>query len=402
MMTRTTGTLRLVKGREKPVINRHPWIFSGAIQKVEGNPAGGDLVEVLSAGGDWLGRAYYNPASQIRARLLSWQEKERIDEDFWRAKLAAAFSGRNSLPLEPATNAYRLVNAEADGLPGLIVDRYADFVVIQSLTLGIERQKEMLVSLLADLLTPAGIIERSDVNVRHKEGLTELTGLRWGQAPPLNLLTLENGLKFEVNLMEGHKTGLYLDQRDNRAFVGRPQFMQGRDVLNVFSYTGGFAPYAARGGARQITNVDSSAYLLAQAAQNMALNGFARPDDEQISGDAFQVLRYYRDTGRTFDTIILDPPKFANSQGDVERATRGYKDLNWLAFRLLRPGGILATFSCSSLVSADLFQKVVFGAVIDAGRNAQILYSLSQPPDHPILLTFPESAYLKGLLLRVL
>lgn len=400
-MTRTTGTLQLVKGREKPVINKHPWIFSGAIQKVEGNPAGGDLVDVLSAGGDWLGRAYYNPASQIRARLLSWREKENIDEAFWRARLAAAISGRNILPLAPATNSYRLVNAEADGLPGLIVDRYADFVVIQVLTLGIERHKELLISLLADLLAPAGILERSDVGVRQKEGLTEVAGLRWGQAPPPNLLTLENGLKFEANLMEGHKTGLYLDQRDNRAFVGQPQFVQGRDVLNVFSYTGGFALYAARSGAKKITNIDGSAHLLEQVAQNMALNGFVRPDDEQIVGDAFQVLRYYRDTGRTFDTIILDPPKFANSQGDVERATRGYKDLNWLAFRLLRPGGILATFSCSGLVSADLFQKVIFGAVIDAGRDAQILYNLGQAPDHPILLTFPESAYLKGLLLRV-
>jgi len=398
---KTTGALRLKPGREKPVGNRHPWIFSGAIKGVEGNPQPGDLTDVFSAGGEWLAVAYYNPRSQIRARILSWQEETTIDDGWWQKRLADALARRAVLSLEPETNAYRLVNAEADRLPGLVVDRYADHLVVQCLTLGIDRRKELLLRLLAEMERPAGIIERSDVGVRKKEGLQEVAGVRQGQPPPEGLIVLENGFKFGANLLEGHKTGLYLDQRENRALLGESRFVQDKAVLNAFAYTGGFAIYAAAGGAATITNLDSSADVLAKGERNMALNGYERPDDEYVAGDAFEILRHYRDRGRTFDVIILDPPKFAYSQRDVQAACRGYKDLNWLAFRLLRPGGYLATFSCSGLVSADLFQKVVFGAVIDAGRDAQILYQLGQAPDHPILLTFPESAYLKGFLLQV-
>lgn len=396
-----TASLLLKPGREKPVRNRHPWIFSGAIARTEGNPAPGDVVAVRSSQGEFLARAYFNPHSQIRARILTWEDHILIDDTFWQQQIRRAISARQQLALEPATNAYRLIHAEADGLPGLIVDKYGDFLVMQCLTLGIDRRKELLAAILADLLHPSGIYERSDADVREKEGLKQQTGLLWGSAPPAELPILENGHRFGVNLHEGHKTGFYLDQRDNRALFAQPHFVAGQEILNVFAYTGGFAVYAAAHNAGTIINLDTSASALTQAEANMALNGFDRPTDTYLLGDAFEVLRHYRDTGQQFDAIILDPPKFAHSQRDVQRATRGYKDLNWLAMRLLRPGGLLATFSCSGLISADLFQKVLFGAAVDAHRDVQILHTLSQSTDHPILLTFPESAYLKGLLCRV-
>ncbi len=406
-----SGKLMLKRGRQKSVVNRHPWIFSGSIERVAGQPEPGDIVDVMGRDGRSLARAYFNPHSQIRARILTWDADEAaegsVDDAFWRRRLERAIAGRAALALEPATTAYRLVNGEADGLPGLIVDKYGDYLVVQCLTLGIDRRKAQLVGLLADLLHPAGIVERSDVDVRAKEGLTEFKGLVWGEMPPSDLVVLENGIQFGVNLLGGHKTGLYLDQRVNRTAVCQPHFVANKEILNVFAYTGGFALYAAASGAGPIINVDSSIGALEQAEKNVALNGWLdggspqRPSDEYIAGDAFEVLRYYRDEGRQFDMVILDPPKFAHSRRDVERATRGYKDLNWLALRLLRPGGLLATFSCSGRVSADLFQKVVFGAAVDAGRDAQIMQHLGQSPDHPILLTFPESAYLKGLLCRV-
>ncbi len=402
-MEQVTATVKLKPGREKPVQNRHPWIFSGAIRSVAGQPAAGDLVTIRAHDGMWLATAYYNPHSQIRARILSWTEGEEVGEAWWRARLQQAIATRDALNLAPQTTAYRLVNAEADQLPGLVVDRYGDYLVLQALTAGIDRRKELLAQLLLQQVpTTHGIVERSDVDVREKEGIEQTTGMLAGPEPPQNMVVQENGLEFVVDLLQGHKTGLYLDQRENRALLGQPRFVQDKDVLNLFSYTGGFALFAAAGGARSIINVDSSTQLLEEARDNMARNFPPRAADEYIAADAFRQLREYRDRSRQFDVIILDPPKFAHTQKDVNAATRGYKDLNWLAFRLLRPGGFLATFSCSGLISSDLFQKVVFSAVADAGRDAQILYHLSQGPDHPTLLTFPESAYLKGFLLRVI
>ena len=400
-MTNISAILYLKKDRDRPLRQRHPWIFSGAVQRLEGQANAGDLVHIVAADDTWLACAYYNPHSQIQARVLSWDLEESIDEAFWERRLARAIAGRTALQLAPQTNALRLVNAESDDLPGLIVDQYGDFLVLQSQTAGIERWKQMLVDLLAARVGPAGILERSDLSIRKKEGLSPVSGLLWGQPPPDLLTVHENGHPFQVDLRHGHKTGLYLDQRNNRALVCQPRFVAGKRLLNVFSYTGGFAVYAAAAGARAITNLDSSVDVLRLAEANVQLTAPQRPDDEYIAGDAFQVLRHYRDTGEQFDVIILDPPKFAHTQRDVERACRGYKDLNWLALRLLTPGGLLATFSCSGLVSADLFQKVLFGAAVDAGRAAQILYPLGQAPDHPIALTFPESAYLKGFLCRV-
>jgi 23S rRNA (cytosine1962-C5)-methyltransferase len=430
-MEQPTATLTLKEGRDKPIRLRHPWVFSGAIAQVKGQPAPGDLVTIANHKGEPLATAYYNAKSQIQARILSWNPDEPIDADFWRGRLQQAIAGRVLMGLMkneetttdhrppttdhwtlvtdhwPLTTAFRLVNAEADGLPGLIVDRYNDFLVIQCQTLGIDRRREVLTELLVETLSPAGILERSDVDARGKEGLPPVIETRYGEAPPPELTIRENGFSFLVDVHHGHKTGFYLDQRDNRAAIGPqegalPRLLAGRDVLNVFAYTGAFGVYAAAAGARQITHVDSSVPALETAERNAQLNGFERPGDEYIAGDAFEVLRYFREEGRQFDAVILDPPKFAHSQGQIDRAARGYKDLNWLALRLLRPDGVLATFSCSGLVSADLFQKIVFGAAVDAGRDVQIARHLGQAADHPVLLSFPESAYLKGLLCRVL
>ena len=394
------GKLLLKRGREKPVLNRHPWIFSGAIQRVEGEPVAGDEVQVVGSNGRFLAIALYNPHSQIRGRIITWRD-EVIDDAFWLSRIKRALNHRAALNLEPATNAYRLINAEADGLPGLVVDKYSDFLVMQCLTFGMDVRKKQIAELLAERVQPKGIIERSDVDVRKKEGLPQTTGLLWGEEPAAEVVIRENNHKFAVDLWAGHKTGFYLDQRENRTAVTQPNHVTDKTVLNAFAYTGGFGIYAAAHEAKSIINIDSSIPALKQAECNMALNGFERPQDEYIAGDVFEVLRYYREEGLRFALIILDPPKFAHSQRDVDRASRGYKDLNLQALHLVRPGGVLATFSCSGLVSADLFQKIVFGAAVDAQREVQIMQPLSQPADHPVLLSFPESAYLKGLLCRV-
>jgi 23S rRNA (cytosine1962-C5)-methyltransferase len=399
-----TGTVVLKRNRARPVLQRHPWIFSGAIERVEGQVADGDVVEVRDAGRNWLARGYINRRSQIAVRLLTWRQDEPVDTAFWRRRLAQAIAARQALADDPSTTAYRLVHAESDYLPGLIVDRYGEWLVVQFLTLGVERRKEELVGLLAGLPVGSadglrGVYERSDVEVRAKEGLEQCTGVLWGEQPPQLVEILENGRHFLVDVRQGHKTGFYLDQRENRARL--PAFCAGAQVLDVFAYTGAFAVCAAAGGASQVTLVESSAPALDLARRNLALNGFQRRSVEVVEGDVFSVLRGCRAQGRRFDVVVLDPPKFAHSQREVERAARAYKDVNLLAFRLLRPGGMLFTFSCSGAVSADLFQKIVFGAAVDAQREAQIVGVLAQGADHPVALTFPEGAYLKGLICRV-
>ena len=398
-MSESRSLIQLKPGREKSVRNRHPWVFSGAVGRVRGAPQPGTIVDLLDGAGDFLARGYYNPRSPIAVRLLSWDAAEEINTAWWRQRLQAALARRAALAASGASEAYRLVHAESDGLPGLIVDRYGDWLVLQSLTLGIEPWKPTLTGLLMEMLGPRGIYERSDADVRAQEGLPPATGLLAGAEPPQELVIRENGLRFQVDILHGHKTGFYLDQRENRRKVA--PYCVGREVLNAFSYTGAFAVYAASQGAKGITNLDSSAEALRMAAQNLRLNGLERDSDQYIEGDAFQVLRRFRDQGTQFDLIILDPPKFAFSRAQLLAATRGYKDINWLAMRLLRPGGILCTFSCSGLVSEDLFQKVLFGASVDAGREVRILERLGQGSDHPVLLTFPESAYLKGFICRV-
>ncbi len=394
------GKVTLKKGRDKAARNRHPWIFSGAIARVDGEPADGDVVDVLDARGTCLGQGYINRRSQITVRMLTFAGEEDFHAGFWRQRLEQSIARRQSLLQDDATTACRLVYAESDLLPGLVVDRYGDYLVVQSLTLGIERNKAEIVDILAQIIHPAGIYERSDADVRAREGLAASTGLLWGREPPRPVAIRENGHAFLVDIQGGQKTGFYLDQRSNRARL--TPYAAGRTVLNAFAYTGGFAVYAACSGAKRVTNIDTSAEALSLARGNVAANCAEARGDEYIVGDVFQVLRQYRAEGQRFDLIVLDPPKFASSQAQVQAACRGYKDINLLALQLLPSGGILFTLSCSGLVSPDLFQKVVFGASVDAGRQVQVLERLSQASDHPILLSFPEGEYLKGLLCRVL
>jgi 23S rRNA (cytosine1962-C5)-methyltransferase len=392
--------LFLRSGRDKSVRNRHPWIFGGAVERIAGDVADGDLVAVRDTQGRFLGRGYLNRQSQIAVRMLSWEEDETIDGAFWRRRIVDAVARRRALIDERATTAYRLIYAESDLLPGLIVDRYDDFLVVQCLTLGIARRQEEIVRALVDVLSPSGVYERSDVDVREREGLPPTAGTLYGSEPPPEIEIVENGYRFLVDVKGGQKTGFYLDQRENRWTLLR--YAKNREVLNAFSYTGAFGVYAAGAGAGPVTHLDTSVEALALADRNVRLNGFHGREDAFVQGNVFQVLRAYRDRGRSFDLIVLDPPKFAPTRKHVHRASRAYKDLNLLAIKLLRPGGILFTFSCSGGVDAALFQKIVFGASVDAQRDVQAIEPLAQGADHPVLLSFPESAYLKGWVCRVL
>ncbi len=399
------ATITLRPGRERPVIQRHPWVFSGAIDSVRGDPAEGEAVDVLAPSGDWLARGLWSGTSQIRARLCAWDPNQLLDEEWLRERIARAVSGRAGMA-DGEDGACRLVFSEADGLPGLIVDRYGVHLVIQILTQGMEARRAEVLRALVDLLAPHGIFERSDNDMREKEGLPPGDGLLWGAEPPDQIALLPamavgtsvTPPRLLADLRTGQKTGFYLDQSHNRARVAA--YCQGANVLDCFAYSGGFSAYAARAGATSLTLIDTSLTALDLARQNLALNLITTPAD-YVEGNVFKVLRAYRAEGRRFDVIILDPPKFANTQAQVNHASRGYKDINWLAMQLLSPGGVLATFSCSGQISPDLFQKIVFGASVDAGRDVQIIERLGQSPDHPILLTFPESEYLKGFVCRV-
>jgi len=387
--------LILKPGREKSLFRRHPWIFSGAIQQVEdASVISGATVDLLSSTKQFLARASYSPNSQIRARVWTFKD-EAIDADFFRRRIHSAIDSRQKLNVENQSNAYRLIYAESDGIPGLIVDRYADVLVLQSLTTGSEFWKETLADLLLEETGLSIIYERSDADVRELEGLEVKIGLLRGNLSPPVFPITEHNLEFHVNLQSGHKTGFYLDQRDNRLRLR--QLAEDKDVLDCFCYTGGFTVNALAGGARSVLSVDSSADALVLAKENVALNDLPLEKTNFLEGDVFQLLRKFRDENRSFDMIILDPPKFAPTAAQAERAARGYKDINLLAFKLLRPGGLLVTFSCSGGIDAALFQKIIAGAALDAGVEAQIVEHLSQGPDHPISLSFPEAAYLKGL-----
>ncbi|HZQ09603.1 MAG TPA: class I SAM-dependent methyltransferase [Anaerolineae bacterium] len=389
-------TLILKRGKEKPLLQHHPWVFSGAIARVE-NASDGDTVEVYDAAGQWLARAAYNSRSQISARVWTFEQNEWIDRAFFHRRIERAANFRRFLFGDSQTISCRLVNAESDDLPGIVIDRYNDFLIVQFLTLGSELHKEEIVDELEELFTPRGIYERSDVDVRKREGLSETTGVLHGEEPPDCIQIQENRLGFLVDVKRGHKTGFYFDQRINR--LRAAPYLHGA-VLNAFAYTGAFGIYAAKTNNAHITNLDASASALELARENFELNSVAE-NAEYVVADAFQKLREYRAAGQKFDAIVLDPPKFVTSQANLPRATRGYKDLNLLALQLLNPNGFLITFSCSGLVSPDLFQKIVFGAAVDAKRDAQIIEKLGQSPDHAIGLNFPEGEYLKGLILRV-
>ncbi|MGH8866187.1 MAG: class I SAM-dependent rRNA methyltransferase [Burkholderiales bacterium] len=391
--------LILKSGREKSLLRRHPWVFSGAIARMEGSPGAGDTVRIVAQDGRFLALAAYNPESQISARVWDWREDTRIDAGFFRERIAAAMQMREALLDTEADGAVRLIHGESDGLPGLIADRYADVVVMQISSAGCHRWRDPITAALDELTGARALYERSDADVLELEGLESRTGVVRGTLDPPQVEILENGARFKVDVARGHKTGFYLDQRDNRHFVGR--LAADRDVLNCFCYTGAFTVHTLANGAKSVASVDSSADALQLAQEHVRMNHLPEDRCEWIDADVFQLLRNLRDQGRDFDLIILDPPKFAPTPATAERAARGYKDINLLAFKLLRPGGLLATFSCSGGVSADLFRKIVAGAALDAGAEAQIVGQFHAAPDHPVSLAFPEGEYLKGLLCRV-
>jgi 23S rRNA (cytosine1962-C5)-methyltransferase len=391
-------TVWLKPGREKSLRRRHPWVFSGAIARVDGEAEAGATVEIVGSGGDFCGRGAYSPTSQIRARVWTFEANEGVDATFFRRRLARAVESRRRLALLDAHGACRLVFSESDGLPGLIVDRYGEFLVCQFSSAGAEAWRQTIVDVLDELCSPRGIYERSEGGARHKEGLSSRRGLLAGEEPPAELEIAAGGVRLVVDIANGQKTGAYLDQQHNRARVAAHS--RDADVLDAFSYTGGFAIACLHGGARRATLIDSSPDALKLAEREAASNGVAERC-RFVVANVFDELRTVRDAGTRFDLVVLDPPKFVHSADQVTAGSRGYKDINMLGLALVRPGGVLATFSCSGHVDAALFQKIVAGAAVDARRTAQILERLAQPPDHPVATEFPEADYLKGLILRV-
>jgi len=390
------NALILKSGREKSLKRRHPWVFSGAVAKVQGSPGPGETIGLWSATGEFLAVAAYSPTSQIVARVWDWKERA-IDRAFFDERIKRAVEQRRTLLQDTDTDAVRLVHGESDGLPGVVADRYGDTVVLQLSSTGADRWRAEIADALLEASGAGRIWERSDADVRQLEGLAPVTAALRGAREPKRIVITENGLQFGIDLEHGHKTGFYLDQRANRRLVRK--LAQGRDVLDGFCYSGGFALNALAGGAKSVTAMDSSADALVLARGNAELNKLAGA--EWLEGDVFQMLRRFRDQARSFDLIVLDPPKFAPTAAHAEKAARAYKDINLLAFKLLRPGGLLATFSCSGGVPADLFQKIIAGAALDAGVQVQIIERLGPGADHPVALNFPEGDYLKGLVCRV-
>jgi 23S rRNA (cytosine1962-C5)-methyltransferase len=393
-----TPQLTLKPGRERSLLRRHPWVFSGAIAEVRGSVQSGGTVQIRGADGRFLAWAAYSPASQIRARAWSFDEAEVPGPDLFKKRIETALALRRAQVPPETTNALRLVHGESDGLPGLVADRYADTLVVQLLSAGCERWREALIGILREQSGCARVHERSDTDGRELEGFAASTGLIAGTAADGPLRILEHGIEYEIDVAAGQKTGFYLDQRDNRARVRT--LADGREMLNCFCYTGGFTLSALAGGARSVLSIDSSAPALELAKRNLALNGVEANRAEWLEADVFGALRKLRTEGRQFDFIVLDPPKFAPTPKDAERAARGYKDINLNALKLLRPGGLLATFSCSGGVSPELFQKIVAGAAADAGVSLLLRERFRAAPDHPVRIEFPEGEYLKGLLLE--
>lgn len=392
-------SIKLKKGRDKSFNRKHPWIFSGAVDSVKDVNTNGEIVDIISGDGKFLGYGSYSSLSQISVRVLSFNPDEKIDRAFFKQRIENAIQFRKQIINYELTNSYRLINAESDSLPGLVVDKYADFIVCQFLSAGAEFWKKEIVEILVDLINPSGIFERSDVEVREKEGLQQSKGILYGKAPEELIEIIENENRFLVDVNYGHKTGFYLDQRDNRKLL--ENFVLGKEVLNCFSYTGGFSIYAIKAGASKVVNVDSSAESLSLADKNFTLNGIDSSKYENTQDDVFKYLRKLRDTSKQFDVIILDPPKFAESVSQIEKAGRGYKDINLLALKLLKKNGVLFTFSCSGHIVPELFNKIIADAAADAGREVHLLKYLTQSPDHTMLTNFPEGLYLKGLVCKV-
>ncbi|BEN39302.1 23S rRNA (cytosine(1962)-C(5))-methyltransferase RlmI [Serratia nevei] len=395
-----TVRLFLAKGREKSLLRRHPWVFSGAVQRVEGKAHSGETIDILDSQGKWLARGAYSPESQIRARVWTFQQDEEINIDFFIRRLQQAQSWRDWVAQRDGLDGYRLIAGESDGLPGITIDRFQNFLVLQLLSAGAEYQRPALLSALQHCYPECSIYDRSDVAVRKKEGLPLAQGPVLGDLPPELLPITEHGMKLLVDIQQGHKTGFYLDQRDSR--LAARNYSAGCRVLNCFSYTGAFAVSALMGGCAQVISVDTSQAALDIARQNVELNKLDLNKAEFVRDDVFQLLRNYRTQGEKFDLIIMDPPKFVENKNQLASACRGYKDINMLGLQLLNPGGILLSFSCSGLMPTDLFQKILADAAVDAGRDVQFIEQFRQAADHPVIATYPEGLYLKGFACRVM
>lgn len=389
----------LKKGKEKAVLHRHPWVFSGAIEKVKGKPENGDVAKVLDTRGGFLAYGFYNDQSRVSLRLLEWDEQAIIDEQWYRHKVQDAISSRNHLMADGQTNTCRLIFSESDYLPGLIVDKYANHLAVQVLTSGIDRMLPCIIDELQQLLNPESIFDKSDASSRSHEGLATKNTVLAGSHPPEVVEVIENGIKYHINIAEGQKSGFYCDQRDNRRIVAG--YAKGKKVLDCFCYTGGFTLNCLHSGAASVMPVDSSALATETLNENILLNGFDALNVTPVTSDVNKQLRRLRDEGETFDIIILDPPKYAPSRSALDKASRAYKDLNRLGMLLLNPGGLLATYSCSGAMDMETFKQVLAWAALDAGKKVQFIHQFCQPEDHPVRASFPEGEYLKGLLCRV-
>ena len=389
----------LKKGKEKAVLHRHPWVFSGAIEKVKGNPANGDIVRLVNAKRDFMAYGFFNDQSRVALRLLEWDEHVVVDDTWFREKVATAVKSRANILADGTTNTCRLIFSESDYLPGLIVDKYADHLAVQVLTSGIEKVMPVIIDELNQLLKPESIFDKSDASSREHEGLETVNGALTLASPPENVEVKENNINYNINIAEGQKSGFYCDQRDNRKILA--SYTKGKKVLDCFSYTGGFTLNSFQNGAASVTSVDSSALAIETLRENIKLNNFDSSKHIAIQSDVNKQLRVFKDQEEKFDVIVLDPPKYAPSRSALDRASRAYKDLNRLAMLLLNEGGLLATFSCSGAMDMETFKQVLAWAALDAGKQVQFIHQFCQPEDHPVRASFPEGEYLKGLLCRV-
>lgn len=391
--------VRLKKGKEKAVRQLHPWIFSGAIEQIKGKPENGEIVDVRDHSGEFLAKGFFNDQSRVAVRILEWNEEVTIDESWWRMRIQRAVSARKDLLASAETNTCRLIFSEADFLPGLIVDRYADYLSVQILTSGIEKVKDIIVSELVSLLNVKGVFDRSDASARAHDGMEASFGILYGEEPPQFVEVSENGLKYLINIAEGQKSGFFCDQRENRRIVAG--YAKGKRVLDCFSYSGGFTLNALKNSASEVVSVDSSALAVETLKQNIVLNDFGDEKHTAVQSDVNKYLRILKEEGQKFDVIVLDPPKYAPSRSSLDKASRAYKDLNRMAMGLLNSGGLLATFSCSGAVDISHFKQILAWAALDAGKEIQYIYQFCQPEDHPVRSSFPEGEYLKGLFCRV-
>jgi len=389
----------LKKGKEKAVLHRHPWVFSGAIERVKGSPKNGDIVKLLNTKGDFMAYGFFNDQSRVALRLLEWDENVVVDDAWFREKVGLAVKSRANILADGTTNTCRLIFSESDYLPGLIVDKYNNHLAVQILTSGIENVMPVIIDELNNLLKPESIFDKSDASSREHEGLQTLNVALTLNSPPENVEVKENGIIYNINIAEGQKSGFYCDQRDNRKIVA--SYAKGKKVLDCFSYTGGFTLNSLHNGASSVTSVDSSALAIETLRENIKLNNLDTAKHIAIQSDVNKQLRAFREQEEKFDIIVLDPPKYAPSRSALDRASRAYKDLNRLAMLLLNDGGLLATYSCSGAMNMETFKQVLAWAALDAGKQVQFIYQFCQPEDHPVRASFPEGEYLKGLLCRV-